>query len=194
MNDRDVLGEDVRAGFDLLRLIRDAWAVSLEVFLHHRFGEKYLWGIHAVFGLFVMFGIILCNPYADGRPMVIVIGAYLFLLLILRVETVGIGRRGQYVHSYYNGTPWLMSLWGFSKMDEVKVKGAEGGVLVLAGLLLLPINAPLGLYLGMGAFCLCMKIDAQEKQVREEVKRVQDALFERRMIAEQLRDSQRRRN
>ena len=117
-----------QAGLNCLNIVAEAWAASLQVFLHRRFGERYLGLQAACVVLLIPLYCVLWVP-ADPRPMMLFLLAFLFMCVKARarhssqpdkggaaspfpllrlsaldeVPSLGVGTHGQEVHRTAGG-------------------------------------------------------------------------------------------
>jgi hypothetical protein len=145
--------DDRTAALNILGLVLDTWATSLQVFLHHGFGERFF-GPQAAAVLLLIPIYMVGWPHDDLRPILLYLPAYLAMCLVHRLDMAARRLRGEPpVHSRYNGSPVFMK-W-FGRMPEITVKTVmEPLLLFIAGALVRSDNRPFGTYLMIGAVCL----------------------------------------
>src|ERR1700759_4854793 len=97
------------AAWGLALLLVSACAASVEVFLHRRFGERYL-GVQAAAVLLLIPGYCLGWQGYNVQPMFLLWIAYLLMCLAHRVGGLIARWRGERGHSYYTGWPHAMCL------------------------------------------------------------------------------------
>jgi hypothetical protein len=178
--------DDRTAGLNVLGFVIDAWATSLQVFLHCRFGERFF-GPQAP-AVLVLIPIYMVGwPHDDLRPMLLYLPAYLFMCLVQRLE-MGLRRlRGDPpVHSRYNGTPVFMK-W-FGRMSEISVKTVmEPLILFIFGVLVRSDNRPFGTYLMIGAICLLVQSYMGVTWMWMRATDMHDSMIEQHELAERFR-------
>lgn len=79
-NNNQTGADDRTAGLNVLGFVIDAWATSLQVFLHCRFGERFF-GPQAPAVLLLIPIYMVGWPHDDLRPMLLYLPAYLFMCL-----------------------------------------------------------------------------------------------------------------
>jgi hypothetical protein len=180
--------QGIRNGFNLMAFVAQTGAVSVEVFLHRRFGGRYigLQGAAAVF-LIPCFGLLF--PHEDIRPLFYFLAAYLLMCSVARVGIARRNRRGDREHSRYNGWPGMLRRSRAHREQFIKEK-AEPIFTVLVAFLVLGSSRPLGCYLMFAAFCLMVSnrmMGAHEEQLTADM---HDALFEQQQAMARLRKLQ----
>ncbi|MBX6312462.1 MAG: hypothetical protein IRY99_06010 [Isosphaeraceae bacterium] len=178
-------GRPLPGGGDALMLAVRSCAVSLEVFMHRDFGERYL-GPQAAFAFPLVLIYSLLWGGDDATAMHYFLGAYAVFFVGARSAAVARRRRGGQVHSYYCGWPLVMRL--LPARDELKVKSKIEPLLAATiGFLLLSAAPSLGLYIVIGSLCLVAKTDEQIKAERETMFDLNDAVLEQEWRAERFR-------
>jgi hypothetical protein len=183
---KNVAADDQSNKLNWLNIIPEAWAISVYVFLHRGFGERYLGLPAAAVILLVPFYCILW-PNADLRPMLLYLLAYLFMCLVARLGMALRRVRGESPeHSRYCGYPWLMKLC--PRLSEVAVKRwIEPLVVFLGGVFTLPLNQPLGLYWMVGAMCMGGIVSSALVRERRQATDMYDSVLEQQNLAERFR-------
>jgi hypothetical protein len=180
--------QSARGAMNLVAFIVQSGAVTAEVFLHSRFGERYIGGqAAAALVLIPCFGMLF--PQHDIRPLFYFLGSFLVMCFLQRMDIMRRLRRGDREHSMYNGFPRLLRRSRGDREQSVK-EMLEPVLVFVAGSLLLETNQPLGFYLLFAAFCLMSSNrlirDADERRLAD----LHDALFEQRQTMERLRHLQ----
>lgn len=175
------------SGFNWLLFGVDAWAISLQIFLHKQGGARYFGGLQAAAVIVLIPVYCTLWPNADLRPMMIYLLAYLFMCLVSRIaRAVRQLRGGSPVHSRYNGYPRLMKF--FPRRSEVSVKRfVEPLVMVLGGAFMLPLNVPLGFYWIVGALCIASQASAADGWDRRRAADMYDSVLDQQELAERFR-------
>lgn len=158
-------------------------AVSVEVFLHKRFGSRYC-RLQAL--MVVPLGIAYAwmwnfNGY-DIRPLMYFFVAYVVALLYAQIGILVRLRRGDQVHSMYNGFPTMLKPSQAHRERTVKL-WAEPLLVGGVGLLLHEINEPLGWYLLFATASLIVCNIQMVLWQRRQVVDLQDAVIEQTQVA-----------
>lgn len=178
-------GSSDKSGLPVLMFVVQAWATSVEVFLHRGFGERYL-GLQAGAVLLLVPLYCLAWPHYDLRPMMMFLLAYLVMYCTARSKAVLRRWRGEQFHSYYTGRPRLMRL--LPRCDEVAVKRFIEPLIVLGiGYLSAQGNRPFGTYLMCAAACLIMSVTMSVAWSRTRALDLNDAVFDQQEVAERFR-------
>lgn len=178
--------EDAKTGLSWMTFIVRVLATSVEVFLHGRFGMRYL-GIQAL-------GVLLLIPLyslfwegSDVRPLVWFMMAYLAMCAVARVGSLWRTLRHQHEHSLYTGYPRSMRV--LPRLDEITAKRAIEPVLVfLAGLFTLPHSEPLGSYFIVAAFGLFASVQLSLGVERLRAQDLYDAMIDQQNVTERFRE------
>jgi hypothetical protein len=183
--------DDMRTAGNLLTWICHSMAVTVEVFLHDQFGERYL-GAQSFFGLLAIMGSSLFCGRQDTRALLGFLVAYIIVCSAIRIETAIRRRKGTLpAHSRYNGRPFLMRL--MRRTPEIDIKQRIEPLLVLfVGIGVLPYSQPLGGYLMAAAIALAASVGMTEAQQRIRAMDMNDAVISQTDVAERFRDMNRR--
>lgn len=175
-------------GLYILRLIRESWASSVELFLHRSdLGSRYLW--HWSGG-----GVLLIPLYSgfwaghDQRPLIVFYVLYLVLLVYHRVGGL---IRGTAVrrHSYYPGTPRLAAL--FPRMRDRTLRLYVEPALVFGVAFLVDNhNLPLCFYLIGASFCLFLSTAEADRVQQRQAMEMNDAVIDQQGVTERFREMQ----
>lgn len=166
-------------------LVVGAGAASSEVFLHRRFGSRYL-GVQAsaVFLIVPMFAGTF--PEDSPEPLIGFLAVYLLMVIIARIDIWKRRRKRDLEHSYYNGWPFLLR--STALRYEYFFKQVIEPILVFGvAAIIAPLNRPLGLYLLFSLFCLFFKTFHMNEQYQRQLMDADDALMEQQSLAERLR-------
>jgi len=169
-----------------LSVVPEAWAISVQVFTHRRFGARYL-GLQAAVVILLVPVYCMLWQHADLRPMFLYLVAYLLMCLLARLDG-GLRRlRGELpIHSRYCGYPRLMKLC--PRLSEITVKRFIEPLLVfLGGVFTLHVNQPLGFYWMVGAFCMFGQASQADAWAREQATNMHDAVLDQQEVAERFR-------
>jgi hypothetical protein len=166
-------------------------AVTVEVFLHRRFGARHLGAQAAVAVPFILvFGSFW--PENDPRPLWLFLGAYLFMFLCGRIGVLFRQSRGDCEHSRYNGWPRCLRP-SATGTNELRVKEFfEPFMVAFAGVFVCEWNPPLGSYLLFAAGCLYFSGWFNRMWDNERAMDLQDAISEQQHTAQSLRKFQSR--
>jgi hypothetical protein len=167
-------------------------AVTLQVFLHRKFGSRFI-GSQGFVGLLVIvfFGAFIGVPGTTGLTAFLL--AYLFACLVARAHIDARKRRGgDTEHSMYSGWPLLMSV--FPRCSELKVKRfIEPAFVVIVAAAVMNFFPALGLYLLMAGGVLFTVVNYDEAEEQRRVQNMQDAVIEASQRAERFRSGHGRR-
>jgi hypothetical protein len=175
----------MKLALSLIRFAFDSLALSLEVFLHRRFGVRYI-GLQAAGALLILFVYPAMWEGHDVRPLGGFLLAFLLMNAVARIGMMIRCWRGDGEHSYYTGRPWLMSILRGSSELTVK-RGYEPLLVFLVGALTLPWSQPLGSYLMIAAFGLLASVHLQHSEEVTKAMDMFDAYTEQRNVAERFR-------
>jgi hypothetical protein len=118
---------------------------------------------------------------------------YLFCVALHGLNAFMERRRGRFIHTYYNGEPWL-AMQVLRVKDEMKAKGIVEPLLAAAlGFYLLQFDQGAGLYFIGGAMAMSA---AHQMLVRRDERRVDDvrnSMFENEALMSHFRNQGRRR-
>jgi hypothetical protein len=173
---------EVRNGLNWMLLIANAGATSVEVFLHRRFGARYL-GFQAMAAVPLILIFALYWPQTDIDPLMVFLLAYLGMCMVARL---GMMLRTDVEHSYYSGWPHLLSPKAAGKELFFK-QFVEPAFVIFGGVLVRDWNDPLGAYLTFAGCCLFISNTLNRMAASQRVMNVRDAMYEQQQLAETLR-------
>jgi hypothetical protein len=167
--------------------IAGALAASLEVFLHRRFGERYLGLQAAVVLLIVPFYSLFWEGY-DPTPLLQFLLAYVVMCALARIGIMARLRRGgAQEHSRYNGFPRLMAIT--RRISERTIKCVVEPMLVFfVGVFTMPTSEPLGGYLMLAALGLLISTQLTAGYERIRALDMYDAYVNQNQVAQDFRD------
>jgi hypothetical protein len=175
----------MRNGAAWIAFISQTLAASVEVFLHTRFGRRYL-GIQA---LAALVAIPIYSLFWQGQNLDAVwLFFWLYLLgcLLAKADVARRESRGDVEHSYYSGRPLLMPL--FRHIGEADTKRVwEPALVVLGGAILRVQEPPLGTYLMLAGIGLGISEGMKHAIRRNRVTDMNDAMVEQRNLMERFR-------
>jgi hypothetical protein len=162
-------------------------ALTVEVFLHHSFGVRYVdCGFLGVVVLFFFAGFF---PGQNPLPLYGYMVVYGLLWLIAGIGALRRRWSGKNImHSKYTGHPYLWRL--LPSWKEENVKQVEVLPVILLGYGVHHLNRPLGDYLMMAATLVFFRGYNLALQRRERVMEMNDHAIEQRLIAERFREIQ----
>ncbi len=177
--------ESEKAGLQLAMFFIQTWAASIEVFIHHRFGKRAL-GPQAAAVVLLVPAWIMAWPQEDPRPMLCFLVAYLFRCAANRLE-YAIWRK-PYLHTLYNGWPWVKHLKIFDSVPEMRVKGIIEPIIVLGiGCMMIQVSPPLGMFLNGAACCAMIKTGYMKKRLDIQAEDMRNLVIEQQCVADRFR-------
>lgn len=184
----------------MLEMAAGMLALPLEVFLHRRFGQRYLTPAAFTFllvGLPIIANQVEPEPglkqpgltgfllWLGSTPLRVMVLACLALALFHLFETWRTIRRGEHVHTRYSGTPhafwWklLDRLNQWVEVDEFFIKRyAEPLAVILLGILAQFISGPLGTCLLVGGLVLGLKTHLEYARMKGRILDMLDGMTE----------------
>ena len=179
--------EDGRKGMNFLLLIIRAWAISLEVFLHHRMGARYPGNAGALVLVFVPFYILWWEEY-DVTPMFFFMLAYLTMCVVHRLASIRRRlQKREMGHSHYNGIPLIWRFFRHQTECQVKLI-LQPALIFMYGILVAALNRPLGYYILGGTICMAASTAISMAIDRHETMNLHDSLIEQQMLAKRFRE------
>lgn len=163
-----------------------AGAVSVEVFLHRRFGSRYL-NIQAASVLLL---IPLYSCFWEGhdlRPLYWFLFAYLLMVIVARLSISYRQWKRDNEHTFYNGLPILLSRSAY-RYERIVKQFVEPFLVIVVAFLLTDWNPPLGMYLVMVAFCLFVHSARMNGYSHLQLMDLHDAVIEQQQRAERFRE------
>ncbi len=177
--------EDAKRAANLVLFVAQAICAPVVVFLRSGFGINYF-GLPALAGFFAVLLWPGFWPDRDPSAMLTFWLLYLVMQTVARVGSVRSMKRGENVHSRYNGWPRLAQI--FPRLSETTIKVTLEPALVFAsGIALSSIDTPLGTYLVVAAVALFLTESTIESVSRARVRALNDALIEQQQLAERFR-------
>lgn len=183
--DANPTGGDARGTMNLAMLVIQAYAISVEVFLHRGFGERYLGSQAALVFLLVPFHAYLLRDY-DPSQLFRFLGAYLIACVLQRIGIIQRRWKGVIRHSFYSGFPILAT--GNTRFDEPCFKiWIEPFLVMLAGAVLIALDRALGTFILAAGFALYIKGRMMNQLDRIKLLDMQDAMFDQMHRGSQVR-------
>ena len=193
MDEQQVKGwtpiEDARNAANIMVFASRVMTAPVEVIIRKRFGSRYF-GLPGFVALFAIPMWMTLWPQESATGI-----GWFWLLFILmqfraRIEAAWIVRRGDIVHTRYNGRPRVTRL--FKRLGEQEIKGRiEPSIVLIIGLAVFVIDRPLGSYLVVASLALSANHGLMIAVDRARALEMNDVLIEQRAISEQFRDMQR---
>lgn len=193
MNEQQVKGwtpiEDARNTANIMVFVSRVMTAPVEVIIRKRFGSRYF-GLPGFVALFAIPMWMIFWPEEDGSWIVWFWLLFILMQLRARMEAAWMVRRGDIVHTRYNGQPRVARF--FKKLGEQEIKGKTEPTIVLTiGLLIFLFNMPLGSYLVIASLALAANHGLMVAVDRARALEMNDVLIEQRAISGQFRDMQR---
>lgn len=185
MNEKqDDGGLDIRLGFHILYFLTSAHANCFVPFLRRGIGREGF-GAAALGSLAILILMIPQAPEFEGF-------LYLWLVAVVcqRISTHRRLKRGERIHSRYNGWPWLAMKLPFVRSEKTCKVFVEPMLCMLIGTAICPLSESLGGFIICGMFTLnfqhAMDGEAQVKKVR----RMRDAAIEQKLLSRMYRSNE----
>lgn len=177
---------DSQQALNVIELSMAGWALSMEVWMRHGFGSRYV-GIQGMFGALAIIGYAVLWREFDVSGLLWFLLFFLAMLLIRRMQALRKSRYGERNHSRYSGVSLFAKK--FPNYSEIKLKQwFEPIYAVLMGMLICPFSMPLGTYFIIGAFMIRWNIDRTERWTRIRVQEMNDAVCDHEAIAYRFRE------
>lgn len=153
---------------------------TFTVYLHYGFGSEAL----GFPGLFALILLILCMA-GDPRMMLWLV-AFLIALVIQRLITFSMLRRGWELHSHDGGWPLIGKLLFFvTKRTSLIV--VEILMCFVLGAVLMSVSEFIGKFVMLGGVSLFVRTAIEESVTRRRIQRMRDAELEQRWLSERFR-------
>ena len=157
-----------------------AFAVTIEVFLHARFGARYI-GMQALAAIPGVFFFGMFWQGHDLNPLMYFLVAYMLMAVAQRVEAVRRFNLGHVEHSRYTGWPALLPK-SCARLEEGMKHVIEPMLTGICGVVLgQQWNQPLGMYLIVAAICLFLSNSMDKAVETSQTLDLQDAIAEQRL-------------
>ncbi len=180
-------------GFNIVVLLLRSIAVTVEVFLHRRFGSRYV-GLQGVLGIVMILVFAAIIPAPGTWGLIIFLFAYLKACLYARAGVLWRKLQGQECdHTLYSGYPYLMRV--LPRWNELTVKRlVEPALVFLVGCAVAHFIPALALYLFIAAGALFMTVNQAEAYERRRAEVMRDSVIEVQQRAERVRSMWNHRN
>jgi len=176
---------------NVIALVVQSLAVTVEVFIRRRMGSRYL-DRQAAVALLLIPGFGLLWPEHDLEPLMWFLAAFLVATTLVRIRSLRRRFRGEEEHSRYNGWPVILSWPVFRRLSEAKAKAlAEPFLAFGVGGVTTNVSVPLGAYLMAAAFGLMFSDGMLRAFEQQRLLDLKDQLADQRRIAERFRDVRR---
>lgn len=171
-----------RQGMNLLYWLATGHATCFTVFLRHSFGTEAL-GRHGITALII----ILLYACAVEEPLMLTFfWVWLAALILQRLRTFSLFRKGVVWHSRYAGYPFLAMRSPFVK-TEGAAKTLEPLFCLIGGALLCPLSEKLGVFVLTGFVSLLVTRGIETQLVANRRRAMRDASIEQRHMASLFR-------
>ncbi|MBX9653852.1 hypothetical protein K2Y11_09585 [bacterium] len=182
---QSTFSEKMNAIEAVFNLVIGAGAVSGEVFLHRRFGKRYLgtqaFAVFLVVPIFAMF-----FPQDNPELLMSFLPVYLGMVILARLGIWWRHRKRDIEHSYYNG--WPIFLRSSAIRNEYFCKQVlEPGLILAIAVWIAEWNRLFACYLLFVTFCLVFNNLRMRDQEQKRVMDVDDAIIQQQQLAERLR-------
>jgi hypothetical protein len=173
----------MRGAVNLLYVLVSGHATCVTPFVRRNFGREAL-GRNGAVAFVILFLYMATYPRHLALQQ---FTFYWFVMLILqRLKTLYLVRRGRSSHSRYDGDPYLGFLLPFVK--EYKAAWIiEFLALMAVGIWLSNLDAPLGKLIIVSAVCLIVRTAIDEDIVRRRLHAMRDAEIEQRVLLDRYR-------
>lgn len=178
--------EQWKSSMNFLVFVFQCAAVSVEVFLHRRFGERYI-GLQGVLAIVLMLFFSLFFPGHDLHPLVWFLGAYLAMCLCARIGVFYRRFKGEHYHSFYTGSPTIRHFFPGWKETTVK-RFVEPFFVFAIGFALIDYNRPLGAYLIFAAIGLFFTVNLTCMHEHAQALDMHDAVIAQTQVADRVRE------
>jgi len=174
------------AGINVLISLAQGMAFTVEVFLHRRFGSRFI-GRQAAMGLLMILLFVALTPMPGAWAMVLFLLAYAKTWLYARAGVIWRRiNKQEYEHTRYSGGPLLMAI--VPGWTELTVKRfVEPLLVVLVGGVTWLLVPAMGIYLVMAGVSLFITVNLAEAYERRRAEMMHDAVIEATQRAERFR-------
>jgi len=185
-NDSSSLG--MKATANLVMWLCQILSVTVEVFLHSGFGERYF-GFKALLAVPMILLFALLHQHQNIMPLMVFLWAYIPLAIGWRIwATVRRWLKRPLPHSRYSGRPYLW--WLLPRWRETTVKWLEPLLIMALGLAVRHLNQPLGAFVMYAGAGMAISVGLNIALDRNKVMDMNDAILEQTSLAEQHREMQ----
>jgi hypothetical protein len=164
-------------------LIALSHSTCLLVFLRCRFGTHFF-GLN---GLLAFLAIPVYAAFAHAPEMLVFFVVWLAALIVQRIWTAVVFRRGRMEHSRYGGWPWLALLCPFVRREQAAKCCVEPMICLLAGSLLMPLSPAMGGFVLLGTLSLLITLGFELQIESARLRAMRDAQIEHQQLAERFR-------
>lgn len=173
-------------GINLVGAVVEAMAFTMALFLHRKFGSRYI-GRNAAMGILVILVFAAVMPMPGAWTMILFLVAYFKAWIYARAGVLYRRfKRQENEHTRYSGWPYLMTV--LPGWTELTVKRfIEPLLVVVVGVVLWFFVPGLGLYLVMAGVSLFISVELAEAYDRRRAEMMHDAVIEATQRAERFR-------
>jgi hypothetical protein len=173
---------DFRQAVNVCFAIANAHAACITPFIRHSFGSNYP-GICGLFAVILMF-----FTAAESRDprMLDYLAIWMVVVVLQRIRSFALRRRGLSVHSYYAGLPWLAMLVPFSKTEN-QAKNFEPILCLVIGGFVGIWSPTVGGFVMAGFVSLTVIQGMQAEMRSRQLTAMRDLQIEQRVLSEHLR-------
>jgi hypothetical protein len=171
---------DGRTGLTILKLGIDGLVTCLTPFLRRGFGTE-AFGANAVVALVI---ILLYAAQTHDPVMIWFLWAWVAAVIVQRVETFQLVRKGRIEHSRYAGYPVLALKMPFVKNEVVAKNCVEPLVCVVFGIVLCTVSESMGRFVMFGFVSLLVQRGMESRVNMNRVRRLRDAEIEQRYVSD----------
>ncbi len=159
----------------------NVYCTSIAVFIRKDFGQEAL-SSNSVYALLVLIFLAAQDPAFQ-----IFLGLFFIAQVYRRIQTLLLLRRGVVWHSRYAGYPYLAMKCPFVRKEETAKGIIEPMMCFLAGVTLMPLSEPVGLYVFWASLSFLMRAGIEREIARKRKLQMQDAKIEHEWYSDDLR-------
>jgi hypothetical protein len=167
-----------RTSLNVLYFFASGWAWCLLPFLRCNLGTNAI-GVRGIVAFIVMWAYAALAPCPELVPF---FGVWLVVVIIQRLRTAQLVRRGVVMHSRYAGDPLVMKFLPFIGVGTAKL--LEVMICFAAGLVLGAYWPPLGGFVLIGAVAMVIMFSIDDQIIRNRQQAMRDAELEQRFYAD----------
>lgn len=165
----------------MLYFLVNVHATLITPFLRSGFGNNAL----GFPGLFALVLLLLCM--GKEPKMLLWLFAWLVAVIVQRLETFRLLRKGVAIHSYYSGYPSVAMRCPFVRKEKTAFLLIEPMTCAVLGALLCQYSEFMGAFLMAGFLSLPIRAAIEHEVYRKRVERMRDAEIEQRWLADRFR-------
>jgi hypothetical protein len=176
-------GFGIRGVINLLYLVVSGHATCVTPFVRRNFGSEAL-GRNGAIALIIL--VVYMVAYPTHRALVNLGGLWFLMVILQRLKTGRLLRKGFVVHSRFDGEPFLGFIVPFVTRYQT-ASFIEFLALLIFGIWIASIDAALSRLVVVSAVCLVIKMTIEEEIVRKRLRAMRNAEVEQRSIVERYR-------